>query len=266
MLQQILPLTLVILILAYLGLCAYAYVVADKRIFPEIPASYSDGPHIIKLDTTDGERISAYFLEAPESKTVLLYCHGNGEDLGHIRASMEAFQRMGLSVLAYNYPGYGTSTGKATERGCYAASDAAYAYVTGTLGFDPAQVCVYGRSLGGGPACWLAQRYPVGSMILDSTFTSTFRVMTRHKLLPWDKFDNIAKLKDIRCPILFIHGTQDQTVPFSHGQRNFETYKGTKMSFWIEDAGHSDLYEIAGDSYPDTVLQFIDSHHERHKQ
>ncbi len=263
MLQTILTFTLVALCLSYLGLCAYAYVMANKRIFPETPASYSDGPHIIKLDSADGERISAYFLDVPESKTVLLYCHGNAEDLGHIREFMEAFQRAGISVFAYNYPGYGTSTGKPTESGCYAASDAAYAYITETLGYAPSQICLYGRSLGGGPACWLAQRYPVGSMILDSTFTSTFRVMTRRKLLPWDKFDNIAKLKDIQCPILFIHGTQDQTIPFSHGQRNYEAYQGSKVSCWIEGAGHSDLYEIAGDHYQDSVLQFIDSHHHR---
>lgn len=264
MLQNIVTLLFFCACFAYVGLMGYAYFMADKLIFPDIPASYSDGPNIIKLNAADGESISSYFLEAPNSKALLLYCHGNGEDLGHIREFIEQFRKAGISVFAFNYPGYGTSSGKTSEHGCYAASDAAYNYVTQTLGYAPAQICLYGRSLGGGPSCWLAQRYPVGSMILDGTFTSTFRVMTQRKLIPWDKFDNLARLPNIHCPILFIHGTQDLTVPFSHAMTNYKAYQGPKQKFWIEGAGHNDLYEVAGEAYHSTVFQFIDNHHQRH--
>ncbi len=241
----------------YLELMCFAFIMADRLIFPEIEPGYRDDPGIFKLQSSDGAHLSAYFLEAPNSKQLLLYCHGNGEDLGHFRRFLETFQARGISVLAFDYPGYGTSTGVASERGCYASTDAAYAYAVGPLGYKPEQICLYGRSLGGGPACWLAQRYPVGRMILDGTFTSTFRIITKWRLLPWDKFNNLARLHDITCPILFIHGTNDLIVPFSHALKNYHTYQGEKKKLWVKEAGHNNLYAIADKHFRRDVFDFI---------
>lgn len=258
MLGNVLILLLVGFSVIYTGLCLYAYVISDSMIFPELGApSYADSPDIIKLETANGESISAYFLEAENSRKVLLYSHGNGEDLGHIRPLLRQFQQRGISVFAYDYPGYGTSTGRPSEAGVYAAAEAAFACLTKEKGYPPEAIILYGRSLGSGPACWLAARYPVAGLILDSAFSSTFRVLTRVKLLPFDKFDNLARLPKLNCPVLLIHGKQDLVVPFDHALKIEKALPFSAETLWIESASHNNLIEIAGDSYWEVVQDFI---------
>lgn len=261
MLANISLLFLVALGLIYLSGMLYAASFADRMIFPDVPPSYRDGPETIKLKASDGEKITATYLKAPAAKHLLLYSHGNGVDIGMIRGFLKAYQAEGIATLAYDYPGYGTSSGEASEAGVYAAADAAYQYATQTLNFKPEQITLYGRSLGSGPSCWLATRYSVRSLILDGAFSSTFRVMTRVKILPWDKFDNLARLRSIDCPTLIIHGTDDKVVPFEHAKQNWEALSGEKHKLWVEGAGHNNLRLVAGATYWDTVLPFIKEAH-----
>lgn len=244
------------LAVAYIGGMVYAYLVADKMIFPYTGSSYADSAELIKLKSSDGERIAAYHLPNNSSPDLLLYSHGNGEDLGSILPVLETFQAKGLAVFAYDYPGYGQSTGTPSEAGVYAAAEAAYKYATETLGYAPENITLYGRSLGSGPSCWLAERYPVHGLILDGAFSSTFRVMTKVRLLPWDRFDNIARLPSIECPVLILHGVQDRTVPFAHALQNQKVIQSRVETLWSEDAGHNDLIEQLGSAYWTTVLSF----------
>jgi pimeloyl-ACP methyl ester carboxylesterase len=248
--------------LIYLCGVVYAASFADRMIFPPVPKSYADGPDTFKLKTNNDEEITATYLPSPRSQGLLLYSHGNGVDLGMIRELLEAFQDNGISVLAYDYPGYGTSSGNASEAGVYAAADAAYKYATQSLKFSPDQITLYGRSLGSGPSCWLAAHYPVKQLILDGAFSSTFRVMTGIKLLPWDKFDNLMRLRSsITCPTLIIHGRLDAVVPFNHAKQNWRALQGSKQKLWVEGAGHNDVIQVAGTLYWDTVLPFIKEVH-----
>ena len=209
------------------------------------------------MTTSEGAKITVVYLEASDSKQLLLYSHGNGEDLGMIQGILENFQERGISVLAYDYPGYGTSSHKPTESGVYAAADAVYKFAIETLHFAPEQIVLYGYSLGSGPSCWLAEHYPVNRLILDSAFTSAFRVMTRIKLLPNDKFDNLSRFKNISCPVLLIHGTKDRIVPIWHARKNWKVLHGEKQKLWVEGAGHTNISEVAGPVYWNTVLSFI---------
>lgn len=257
------------LCLAYAGLNAYALLRAQTLIFPAPLSSYEDDATIFELKTRDGTPISAYLLPADSSagpsadsagglsRQLLIYSHGNGEDIGMARPFLELFQKRGISVLAFDYPGYGTSGGEPSEAGCYAAIEAAYAHAVGDLAYEPAQITLYGRSLGSGPSTWLAQRRPVKGVILDGAFTSTFRVLTEVKLLLWDRFDNYARFPDIDCPILLIHGTEDRTVPFSHALRNWKRIEGPKEKLFIEGARHGNLVELAGSEYWNTVMKFL---------
>lgn len=245
------------LCILYAGLNAYALIWADGLIFPAPLSSYQDDESIIKLRASDGETISAYHLPAEDPDRLLLYSHGNGEDIGTARPFLELFTRAGISVLAYDYPGYGTSSGRPSEAGSYAAIEAAYRHATETLGYRPEQITLYGRSLGSGPSSWLAEREPVAGLIFDGAFTSTFRVLTGHRLIPWDKFDNYARWPKIECPILIIHGTLDRTVPFSHALKNWNAVQGPKHRLFVEGAHHGNVVELAGRDYWDTVLTFI---------
>jgi abhydrolase domain-containing protein 17 len=262
MIVNISLLLLVALGLIYLSGVIYAASFADRMIFPHVASSYVDGPETFKLKASDGIVITATYLEAPAAQRLMLYSHGNGVDIGMLRHYLEVFQAAGISALAYDYPGYGTSSGKASEAGTYAAADAAYTYATQTLNFAPEQITLYGRSLGSGPSCWLAERYPIDRLILDGAFSSAFRVVTGITFLPWDKFDNLARLRTaITCPTLIIHGMLDTTVTISHAKQNWAALQGEKHKLWVEGAGHHNLIQIAGPIYWDTVLPFIKEVH-----
>jgi pimeloyl-ACP methyl ester carboxylesterase len=243
--------------IAYVALIIFAAVISDNLIFPKFSASYEDNPDTLKLKTDKGAEITTMYLEAPGSEQLLLYSHGNGEDIGMILNFLQDFQKRGVSVLVYDYPGYGTSTHNPTEHGVYAAADAVYKFATQKLNFAPEQIVLYGYSLGSGPSCWLAERYPVNRLILDGAFTSTFRVISRIKLLPIDKFDNFSRFKNIDCSILLIHGTEDQIIPFWHAKKNWKGLHGEKQKLWVQGAGHLNIPEIAGPLYWDTVTTFI---------
>ncbi len=213
------------------------------------PQGTTDGPEIRKLLTRSGRKISALYLSNPEAEYTILFSHGNAEDLGTCEDFLQEARMRGYNILGYDYQGYGTSEGKPTEANTYDDITAAYDYLTETLGTRPERVLVLGRSIGSGPSVWLATQRPVGGLILDGAFTSTVRVVLRASILPWDPYDNLARIGGVRCPILSIHGRQDRVIPFSHGQALFARANEPKMSLWVEGADHNDLLEVAGEAY-----------------
>jgi len=214
-------------------------------IFLPPVATYRDGDEVIKVRTADGVMLSAIYLANPSAAHTLLYSHGNAEDLGGVRPVLLRLREIGFSVLAYDYRGYGTSKGRPSEHGAYADIDAAYAYLTSSLGTVPAQIIVYGRSVGSGPAIDLALRRPVGGLVVESGFTTAFRVLTRIPLLPFDKFRNIDKIGRVRCPVLVMHGRGDEIVPLSHGQALWRAAPEPKRFLWADGAGHNDFWLVA---------------------
>ena len=248
-----------ILLLAYLGLAIFAFLCANRMIFPAPKSTYTDTPDQTKLPSPDGQQIAAVFLPNPKAEYTLLYSHGNAEDLGSIEDLLHELRDRGWAVFAYDYPGYGTSTGRPTESGCYAAIAAAYSYLTTLKNIPPDKIILYGRSLGTGPSVELATHVPVGGLILEGAYTSTFRVLIPWKVLPWDKFDNLAKITHLHPPlppILSIHAMNDRTVPFWHGLALDAAYPGPKQHLWIPGADHNNILEVAPAAYWDAIDHF----------
>ena len=224
-----------------LGLLIIAVFFADKAIFRPQRSSYKDTAEVIKLKTRSSEQISAKYYEIAAAPYTLIFSHGNAEDIGMIEPFAWRLRDLGLNVLIYDYPGYGTSSGSPSEENAYAAIDAAYDYLQTEKDVDPKRIILHGRSLGGAVAADLASRRPVAGLILESTFTTAFRVVTRYPILPFDKFENIKKIEKITCRVLVIHGTNDWTIPVYHGHRLFESANGAKQALWVEGAGHNNL-------------------------
>lgn len=224
-------------------------------IFYPPQASYSDDSTIIKIEVENNEFISAVYEPNSTSKYILLFSHGNAEDIGQNQSFFKLCQKNGFGVFAYDYRGYGTSDGQPSVFNTYRDILAAYKYLVETLNTDPNNIIVHGRSLGGGPSCYLANRKPVGGLILESAFTSIHRVAVGISL-PFDSYKNLERIKYIRCPILLIHGKQDSVIPFWHGQTLYEAAKEPKMKYWIEHAGHNDLLYRAVGNYWKTLLEF----------
>jgi fermentation-respiration switch protein FrsA (DUF1100 family) len=244
------------LLLIYAFFALYVFFRADSMIFLPQTISYQDTTDILKISVSDNERISATYLPNARSKYTLLYIHGNAEDLGDIRPMLDRLHNWGFNVFAYDYRGYGTSDGKPNEGNAYQDADAAYKYLTQQLKIPPERIILYGRSVGGGSATELATRHSVAGLILESTFTSAFRVVVPFPLLPFDKFANLDKLGKIRCPILVMHGQADQTIPIEHGQTLFKAASEPKMSLWVAGAGHDDFTWVAGKRHQETLLSF----------
>jgi abhydrolase domain-containing protein 17 len=244
-------------LIAYLTLAVYAYWFTDQQIFlPQYAENQPLPRPPLRLMTRDREEITAIHVPNPQAKYTILYSHGNAVTLGDVYPELVDFQSWGFSVFSYDYRGYGLSAGKPSVAKAYADADAAYDYLVNTLKVSPDRIIIFGRSVGSGPSTYLASRHPIAGLILESAFTSTFRVVVPIKILPFDKFPNQERLAQIRRPILVIHGTQDQVIPFSHGQVLYQTAHDPKTFLQIDGADHNDVSLVGGDRYRQAIQDF----------
>jgi fermentation-respiration switch protein FrsA (DUF1100 family) len=255
-LKRLIYTVILIVVLFYLGAFLYAYFYAEKIIFQPQPSSYRDTDKIIKLNSGGGAKISAVYLPNSEARYTILFSHGNAEDIGHLRPTLENIRDMGFSVFAYDYRGYGTSSGAPTEAGAYMDADAAYNYLVNDLNIPAHRIIALGRSLGGAISVDLAHQRELGGLIIESSFITAYRVLTRVPLFPLDKFKSISKIKDVRCPVLVIHGKEDEVIPFWHGERLFQEANEPKLLFWVEGARHNNLSQIASERYKQVLKEF----------
>jgi abhydrolase domain-containing protein 17 len=248
---------LLVLAVAYAALAAAALLLSERMMFFPPTASYRADADLIELTTSDGVRIAALHLPAGDARFTILFSHGNAEDLGHLRPVLEELRRAGFSVLAYDYRGYGLSEARRpTERGVVRDLTAAYEHLTGPLGMPPERVILHGRSVGSGPTLALAAEHPVGGVILESAFTTAFRVVTRAPIFPFDRFHNLSRIRRLDAPVLVIHGTRDEIIPFAHGRTLHDAAPGPKQALWVEGAGHNDLLSVAGADYRRALRAF----------
>jgi fermentation-respiration switch protein FrsA (DUF1100 family) len=246
------------ILFVYICLMLFAHFFADGMIFLPPPPGYVDGPGILKLTTEDGQTISAYYRANPSAKYTILHSHGNAEDIGSASGFMDMYHARGFSVMTYDYRGYGTSEGSPSERKTYRDVEAAYDYLVDELSVPASNIIIHGKSVGSGMAVHLAANREAGGLIIESAFVTAFRVRTHVPIVPFDEFANIKKIADVECPILFIHGKQDRTVPFWHGEKLFEKATAPKMHLWVETAGHNDLLWEAGEDYWVTIAEFVE--------
>lgn len=248
MLISLLKIALVAVTLAYLGFGLVAIILTPRLLFPVPPPSYEAKNVTCYLKLPDNTPIATNYHPIDGAQQIVIYHHGNGEDLGTLGERLEGFTSRGYATIGYDYPGYGRSGGKPSEASLIAAAEAVYRHVTGSLGWNAHAVVHYGHSLGGGPAIEMGMRHPSQAVVVEGTFTSVFRVMTRFNILPWDIFDNLKKVRHLQAPLLVIHGMEDTTVPFRHGSALFSTAVEADH-LWVEGAHHANLWEVAGERF-----------------
>lgn len=245
------------ILIIYLALFLFAWFYSDPLLFRPHRPGYKDSKHVIKLTTSDGCKISAVYFPNPQSDFVLLYSHGNGEDLADVQPCLDDLNQLNFSVFAYDYHGYGTSEGAPTEEHVYNDIEAAFKYLTKDLQIPLNRIVIYGRSVGSGPSVYLASREKVAGLVLESPFTSAFLTATRVPILPFDRFPNLKRIHDVHCPVLIMHGKQDQVVPFTHGQKLFQSANEPKRFVPFENSGHNDLGYIDETLYKDVLSRFL---------
>ena len=228
--------------LIYLALLTIGLFLSDWLIFPYRQSSYGQDLRGLEfIESSDGQRLAVRYWGQPGARGVVVLFHGNAEDLGHLDWIANEICDCGVSVLAMDYRGYGLSEGEPSEEGCYADAESVYELAL-EKGYAPGDVLVWGRSVGGGPATELAVRKKVRGLVLESSFVTAFRALTRVPLLPFDKFDNLTKLRGLDVPLFVIHGTEDEVVGYWHGEKLHAAYGGRKQMYAMEGAGHNDLW------------------------
>ena len=192
---------------------------------------------------------------------MVLYLHGNAGNAYDRLDHAQAISELGCNVLLLSYRGYGKSTGSPTEDGVYLDAEAALFHLR-NRGFSPADTFVFGRSLGSAVAVHTAQHRVLAGMILVSPFTSA-RDMARARGLSGlllsnsSPFDSARKISRVSCPLLVIHGDQDQIVPVELGLALFESYAGPKRLVVVSGAAHNDVASVAGPSYWQSIGAFL---------
>ena len=269
----------VILAIAYGSICVFLLVRQNHYIF--FPSSIIEKtPAFFNVDYEDvwipvpptspkGERIHGWWIPAKKPAVgVLLYLHGNGINIGANVAHATRFHQLGFSVLLIDYRGYGKSQGGfPSESQVYQDAKAAWNYLIQKRQIPAKQIFVYGHSLGGAIAIDLGVSHPeAAGLILESTFTSMqamvalssqFRIFPV-KLLLNQRFDSITKVKLLKMPVLFIHGTADSVVPAEMSKILFAVAPEPKQIFLVPAAGHNDVADVAGSQYLQTIEEFLE--------
>jgi fermentation-respiration switch protein FrsA (DUF1100 family) len=208
----------------------------------------------LTLTTRDDEQLDAWFIPANPARGVVLFCHGNAGNISQRLDSIRLFHELGLSVLIFDYRGYGQSTGKPSEKGTYRDVDAAWHYLVTLRGIAPEQIILFGRSLGASIAADLATRQSAAAVILESGFTSVPDVAA--KLYPWlpvrwlsrYQYDARKKLVNIHSPVLIVHSRDDEIILYSNGERLFEAANEPKQFLQLR-GGHNDGFLVSGKYY-----------------
>ena len=195
---------------------------------------------------TNGVKVAAIVLGPEHGKKAILRCHGNAEDAANLLFALRYLARRGFTVACVDYPGYGLSDGTPDEEGCYRNVHCLYDWLVEKRGFKPEDVIVDGFSIGTGPATELAAKKPVGGLVLEAPFLSAPRVVTRIRILPIDPFPNLKMIKDVKCPVLIVHGTDDSVIPHGHGKELFELANEPKRFIPVRRANHNDLVFTMG--------------------
>ena len=219
----------------------------------------------VSITTSDSVRLHGWFVAAKQAKATVLFLHGNAGNISHRLDSIAIFRELGLDIFIIDYRGYGQSEGKPSEQGTYLDARAAWEYLVNDREIAPHKIVIFGRSLGGAVASWLAAQTTPGAVILESTFTSApdmahrlypflpVRLMTR---LKYSVKENVKKLSS---PLLVVHSRQDEVIPFDMGESIFAAAPEPKQMLVIT-GDHSGGFLLNRNEYMIVLDKLLDQY------
>lgn len=206
---------------------------------------------VLLVDTKRGNKVVAFYFRNPNARLTVLYSHGNAADLGQLYdLFLQLKVNLRVNLMGYDYSGYGASTGKPSESNTYADIEAVYQCLETEYGVSQEDLILYGQSVGSGPTLHLAARLPrLRGIVLHSAILSGLRVLCHANItFCFDIYKNIDKIKKVKCPVLVIHGTEDEVVNVFHGKGLWKLAREPYPPLWIKGGGHCNL-----ELYPDYI-------------
>lgn len=218
----------------------------------------------LRLETSDGVSIAAWYIPHSHAKGSVIFCHGNAGNIADRLHSVKLLCNLGYNVLIFDYRGYGQSEGSPNEAGTYEDAEAAWRYLVEVRGESPRRVVVFGRSLGGAVAIELASRHTPAALVVESTFTRLTDIGRIHYplipvgLLLTNRYDSLNKVPAIPCPKLFLHGIDDELIPVGNARTLFEAAASPKQ-FVETPGGHNTGGFTYGPEYAAQLGAFVDA-------
>jgi len=244
-----------LVLIACLAVVLLAMLFENSLIFHPDPHPSGDWQPVglafedVFFEAEDGTALHGWYMKHPAPQAYVLFSHGNAGNITH-RAEMVQIlrDRCQVSVLIYDYRGYGRSEGKPNEHGVIADGRAARQRLAELAGIESADVVLLGRSLGGAVAVALATEEKPRALVLESTFSSMPEVAKHHfpwlptKMLMRTRLNSAERIGDYEGPLLQSHGTRDEIIPFEIGKKLFAAAPpGKKEFFEIPGGRHNDM-------------------------
>jgi fermentation-respiration switch protein FrsA (DUF1100 family) len=213
------------------------------------------------FQSADGTNLHGWYVPQENPRAIILYCHGNAGNLTDWNEVVRILHdRVGATVMIFDYRGFGISEGKPSEAGVLADARAARAWLAKRANCSEGDIVIMGRSLGGAVAIDLAAADGARGLVLESTFTSmpevgkTLFPLLPMKLLMHSQFKSIAKISNYHGPLLQSHGTADRLIPYAMGQKLFEAANQPKRFVPILGGDHNDPQTP---EYYDALVEFL---------
>lgn len=215
-----------------------------RLVFPARKVSDGDWnpPDLPFEDVTftadDGTKLHGWYVPHAQPRAVVLYSHGNGECVPHLDNRLRVLnQRIGVSVFAWDYRGYGRSEGKSHESNVVSDARTAQLWLADRANIDPDEVVLIGRSLGGAVSVALAAEHAVAGLVLDRTFSCLLDTAAHN--IPWfpvrcfmsNRFSSAKNIRKYHGPLLQSHGTADEVIPLAMGKQLFEASPSKQKRF-----------------------------------
>lgn len=263
--------TLLVVVLVYAGLVGCVFIAQDSLVyFPNmgreieaIPAARGLAYEDLSIRTEDGETLNAWWIPADTPRGAVVLFHGNAGNISHRIDYARMFRGLSYGTLLVDYRGYGKSTGTPSEEGTYRDAAASWRWLTETKGLRGSDIVVFGESLGGPVACWMAARHPPRALVLASTFTSVpdlgaeiypFLPVRRISRFQYNTLECVPK---VGAPVLVIHSPRDEIIPYSHGRKIFEAAREPK-AFLEVGGGHNDGFVFMRPEWVNALGAFLE--------
>ena len=216
----------------------------------------------VRFASSDGTELFGWFIPVDAARGTVLFCHGNAGNISHRMESIQIFNQLQLNVFIFDYRGYGKSSGKVSEQGTYRDVEAAWTYLVTERGIPASEIIIFGRSLGGAIAAWVARNRDAKALIIESTFTSIPDIGAELypflpvRLLSRYTYATIDYLEKVHCPVLVIHSIDDEMISIEHGRKLFDAAREPKEMLELRGTHNETMFE-SGRRYENGLNAFI---------